>query len=134
MMKDTIQKDEIKKLKHYYFILGGALLIACLLTAPLSYWIGLWSFIPLVILFAIAIYCIAAIHKVEKTNDLKTFKEIMAFLDGKRLDEEEKRQSRARHKKTRIGQFLLSFLLSLAISVGIITLMELLLELLQFGN
>ena len=134
MMKDAIQKDDITKLKHYYFIWGVALLIACLLTVPLSDWIGPWSFIPLGLLFAIAIYCSAAIRKVEKANDLKTFKEIMAFLDGKRLNEEEKQQSRARQKKTRIVRFVLSVLLGLVVSSGIISLMESLQELLQLGN
>lgn len=134
MMKETIQKDDIKKLKHYYFIAGGALLIACLLTAPLLSWIGLWTFIPVGMLFAVAFCCCFAMRKVEKTNDLKTFKEIMAFMEGKRLDEEEKRQSRARHKKNRIGYFLLFFLLGLVTSVGIISLVKMLLDLLQLGK
>ena len=134
MMKETIQKDDIKKLKHYYFIAGGALLIACLLTAPLVSWIGQWTFIPVGMLFAVAFCCLAAMHKVEKNNDLKTFKEIMAFMDGKRLDEEEKQRSRARHEKNRIGQFLLSFLLGLVTSVGIISLVKMLLDLLQLGK
>lgn len=134
MMKETIQKNDIKKLKHYYFIAGGAVLIACLLTAPLQSWIGLWAFIPLGMLFAVAFCCCFAMHKVEKTNDLKTFKEIMAFMEGKRLDEEEKRQSRARHKKNHIGYFLLSLLLGLVTSVGIISLVKMLLDLLQLGK
>ena len=134
MMKETIQKDDIKKLKHYYWIAGSALLIACLLTVPLSDWIGPWSFIPLGLLFAIAIYCCFAMRKVEKTNDLKTFKEIMAFMDGKRLDEEEKQRSRARAKKTRIVSFATSLLLGLVTSVGIISLVKMLLDLLQLGK
>ena len=134
MMKETIQKDDIRKLKYYYFIAGGALLIACLLTAPLVSWIGQWTFIPVGMLFAVAFCCLAAMHKVEKNNDLKTFKEIMAFMDGKRLDEEEKQRSRARHEKNRIGHFLLSFLLGLVTSVGIISLVKMLLDLLQLGK
>ena len=134
MMKETIQKDDIKKLKHYYFVAGGALLIACLLVSPLVLWIGQWTFIPVGMLFAVAFCCLAAMDKVEKNNDLKTFKEIMAFMDGKRLDEEEKQRSRARAKKTRIVQFATSFLLGLVTSVGIISLVKMLLDLLQLGK
>ena len=59
MMKETIQKDDIKKLKHYYFIAGGAMLIACLLVSPLVLWIGQWTFIPVGMLFAVAFCCLA---------------------------------------------------------------------------
>ena len=134
MMKETIQKDDIKKLKHYYFIAGGAMLIACVVAATLISWIGQWTWIPVGMLFAVAFCCFFAMHKVEKTNDLKTFKEIMAFMEGKRLDEEEKRQSRARYKKNRIVHFLLAFLLGLVTSVGIGTLVKMLLDLLPLGK
>ena len=87
VMKDVIQKEEIEKMNRY----GKAytiMLIATVVSAvPLFMWLGVWAFIPWGIIWAISMYFAFKVEKVKKDNDVQTYKEIVAFSEGKRLDD-----------------------------------------------
>jgi transcriptional regulator with XRE-family HTH domain len=87
VMKDVIQKEEIEKMNRYgrnYTILLIATVVSA---APLFVWLGLWAFIPWGILWAFSMYFALKIEKIKKDNDVQTYKEIVAFYEGKRLDD-----------------------------------------------
>ena len=65
VMKEVIQKEEIEK-------------------------IGVWAFIPWGIIWAISMYFALKIEKVKKDNDVQSYKEIVAFSEGKLLDDIQK--------------------------------------------
>lgn len=91
-MKKEINRMEIKKLKQCAVILGILSLLAVILTAPFLKFMGFYGYIPLVIVFGVAVYFAFKVEKIKKENDISTYKEIIAFMDGKQLDEIEKQR------------------------------------------
>lgn len=67
-----------------------------LLTVPLAMWIDLYAFMPLSILFGIAMFFAIKAEKIKKENNVYTYKEIVAFSEGKRLDELEKQKEKGK--------------------------------------
>ena len=92
MMKDVINKDDVLKLNRYGNVSGWIMTLCVIATAPMFIFIGKWSLIPLGMLFAIAMYYAQKIEKIKKANDIQTYKEIVAFTEGKRLDEIQKQR------------------------------------------
>ena len=86
VMKDVIQKEEIEKMNRYGKIYTIMLIATVVSAVPLFMWLGLWAFIPWGILWAISMYFSLKVEKIKKDNDVQTFKEIVAFYEGKRLD------------------------------------------------
>lgn len=123
-MKEAIQNEEITKLKCYgtiYTILFIATLVSAV---PLVWWLGFWGFLPWGFIFAAAMYFALKIEKVKKENDIQTYKEIVAFSEGKRLDEIQKQREIGK----RPYQKFLLVLGSAGIALGVCTLIEFLMH------
>ena len=87
VMKDVIQKEEIEKMNRYGRTYTIMLIATAVSAIPLFMWLGVWGFIPWGIIWAISMYFAFKIEKVKKDNDVQTYKEIVAFYEGKRLDD-----------------------------------------------
>lgn len=92
IMKEKINEQEIKKLNYYGNIFGVHFAITILSAVPLFFWLEQRAFIPFGILFVITMYWALKVEKVKKDNDIQTYKEIVAFSEGKRLDEIQKQR------------------------------------------
>ena len=92
IMKEEIKKDEIAKMNRYGKIYTIMLIITAISAVPLFMWLGVWAFIPWGIIWAISMYFAFEIEKVKKDNDVQTYKEIVAFTEGKRLDDIQKQR------------------------------------------
>lgn len=92
IMKEKINEQKIKKLNYYGNIFGVHFAITILSAVPLFFWLEQLAFIPFGILFVITMYWALKVEKVKKDNDIQTYKEIVAFLEGKRLDEIQKQR------------------------------------------
>ena len=92
VMKDVIQKEEIEKMNRYGKIYTIMLIVTAVSAVPLFMWLGTWGFIPWGIIFAFAMYFALRIERVKKDNDIQTYKEIVAFSEGKRLDDIQKQR------------------------------------------
>ena len=92
IMKKEITKIEIKKLKKYGSIYGILLIMAVVSFVPLIALMDLYGLIPWIMLYAVAVYFAFKADKVKKDNRLSTYKEIVAFMDGKQLDELEQQR------------------------------------------
>lgn len=86
-MKEIINKQEIKKLNYYGAIYTVHLVLLILSAAPLFIWLEKYAFIPFGMFSAITIYWALKVEKVKKENNIQTYKEIIAFTEGKKLDE-----------------------------------------------
>lgn len=92
IMKQVIKKEDVIKM-NYYSTVYTVLLIATIVSAvPLFMWLRIWALIPWGIIYAIAMYFAFRIEKIKKDNDIQTYKEIIAFSEGKRLDEIQKQR------------------------------------------
>lgn len=92
IMKEEIEKSEIEKLNHYGNIFTLLLLVTMVSAIPLAIFLNYYGLIIFGILFAITMYFAFKVEKCKKDNDVQTFKEIVSFTEGKRLDEIEKNQ------------------------------------------
>ena len=96
VMKDVIQKEEIEKMNRYGKIYTIMLIVTAVSAIPLFMWLGVWAFIPWGIIWASSMYFAFKIEKIKKDNDVQTYKEIVAFSEGKLLDDI--------HKQREIGK------------------------------
>ena len=92
VMKDVIQKEEIEKMNRYGKTYAIMLIATAVSAVPLFMWLGLWAFIPWGIIWAISLYFAFKVEKVKKDNDVQTYKEIVAFSEGKLLDDIQKQR------------------------------------------
>ena len=92
VMKEAIKKEEVEKMKQYGTIYTILLIATVVVAVPLFMWIGTWAFIPWGIIFASAMYFAFKIERLKKDNDIQTYKEIVAFSEGKRLDDIQKQR------------------------------------------
>lgn len=92
MMKNVINKDDVLRLNRYGNISGLLMALCVISVAPMFIFIGKWSIVPLGIIFAVAMYYAHKIERIKKDNDIQTYKEIVAFTEGKKLDEIQKQR------------------------------------------
>lgn len=114
-MKEIINEQEVKKLNHYSTIYAVHLIVLLLSAVPLFMWLELYALIPLGIFFAITMLWALKVEKIKKENDIQTYKEIVAFTEGKKLDE--------LHKAVEVGkrpyQNVLKVIISAVVTVAI---------------
>ena len=92
IMKKEIKETEIKKLNKYAGIYAVFLILTVVSLVPFIAFMGWYGMIPWGMVYAIAVYFAFKADKVKKENHLSTYKEIVAFTEGKRLDEIEEQQ------------------------------------------
>ncbi|MDD6043768.1 MAG: helix-turn-helix transcriptional regulator [Eubacteriaceae bacterium] len=89
-MKEIINEQEVKKLNHYSSIYAVHFIVLILSAVPLFLWLERYALIPFGIIFAITMFWALKVEKIKKENDIQTYKEIVAFCEGKKLDEIQK--------------------------------------------
>ncbi|MBO5336983.1 MAG: helix-turn-helix transcriptional regulator [Lachnospiraceae bacterium] len=92
IMKEVIKEEEVTKFNRYGAVYTVLLFLTIVSAVPLAVWLGIWALIPWGIIYATAMYFAVKIEKVKKANDIQTYKEIVAFSEGKRLDEIQKQR------------------------------------------
>ena len=110
-MKEIISEQEIKKFNYYGSIYTVHLAVLIISAVPLFMWLGRYAYIPFGILFIITMYWALKVEKLKKKNDIQTYKEIVAFTEGKKLDE--------LHKAVEVGKRPYQNILKVIISAGV---------------
>ncbi len=91
-MKEQIDAEDIRRFKRdqrvYLIMLAGMVI----LPMPLVRYLKEWGIILWLAWAAVSIWWSLRIEKHKKTHDIHTYKEIIAFLEGRRLDELEKQR------------------------------------------
>ena len=91
-MKEEIKKEEVAKLNRYGNIFAVLFVLTMVSAVPLVHWLNWWGFLPWGLIFAVTMYFALKGEKVKKENDIQSYKEVVAFLEGKRLDEIQKQR------------------------------------------
>ena len=128
IMKKEIKEAEIIKMKRYGRTYALMLLATAVSAVPLIMWLGVWAFIPWGIIWAISMYFAFKIEKVKKDNDVQTYKEIVAFYEGKRLDDIHKQREIGKRSYQKILLVIGSAAVTLIVCVLIGFLMHILLN------
>lgn len=90
-MKEIINEQEVKKFNRYITILSVLFALAIASAVPLFMWLEVYAFIPFGVIWAVTLFFAFKVDKLKKANNIRTYKEIVAFSEGRKLDEIDKR-------------------------------------------
>ena len=127
-MKKEIKEAEIIKMKRYGRTYTLMLVATAVSAVPLFMWLGGWAFIPWGIIWAISLYFAFKVEKVKKDNDVQTYKEIVAFSEGKLLDDIQKQREIGKRSYQKILLVIGSAAVTFAVCVLISFLMHFFLD------
>ena len=91
-MKEQIKAEDIRRFKRDNRVFAVLLIGMVLLPMPLVRYLKGWGIVLWLLWSGGSFWWALRIEKYKKAHDIYTYKEILAFLDGKRLDELEKHQ------------------------------------------
>lgn len=112
-MKEIINKEEVSKFNHYSKIYTFILIIVIVSAVPLFIWLDYWGFIIWGIICVIAMYYALKIEKIKKENNVQTYKEILAFSEGKLLDEIQKQREIGKRPYQKVLIIIISIILAI---------------------
>lgn len=124
VMKDVIQKEEVDKMNHYGKIYTIMLIVTVVSVVPLFMWLGVWALIPWGLIWMVSLYFASKIEKIKKDNDVQTYKEIVAFSEGKLLDDIHKQQEIGKRSYQKMLLVIGSALITLCVCILIGLLMH----------
>ena len=112
-MKEIINKEEVSKFNHYSKIYTFILIIVIVSAVPQFIWLDYWGFIIWGIICVIAMYYALKIEKIKKENNVQTYKEILAFSEGKLLDEIQKQREIGKRPYQKVLIIIISVILAI---------------------
>ena len=119
-MKEEINRLEIQKMNRWGGILALLMLTLMLLPAPLLKLLDTAGFLLVMApLFLVGMAVALKVEKIKKDNDVHTYKEILAFSEGRRLDELDKAVEKGKRPYQALVAALSSALLALLAAGGI---------------
>ena len=90
MMKREIDEQELMRFKNDSAIFAGLLFVVVVFPIPLTTLLGWIGFGVYAVIVCAGMYYALRVEKYKKKYDVQTYKEIVAFTEGKTLDEIEK--------------------------------------------
>ncbi len=123
-MKEQINEADRKKFDRDSAIFTGLLIAAIVSAVPLAYflrWVGaaIW-----LVLAGVMFYFSLRVEKQKKAFDIHTYREIVAFSQGKRLDEIEKAREEGKRPYQQVLLTVASGLIALAVCAGMVLLLK----------
>ncbi len=123
-MKERINEADRKKFDRDSAIYTGLLIAAIVSAVPLAYflrWVGaaIW-----LVLAGVMFYFSLRVEKQKKSFDIHTYREIMAFSQGKRLDEIETARAEGKRPYQQVLLAVASGLIALAVCAGMALLLK----------
>ena len=91
-MREVVEKATIKKFNVISVVFLIELIVVAVSAYPLFSIKGNIGIVIWLCLFAITLYTASKIEKFKKSYDIQTYKEILAFIDGKQLTHDETQQ------------------------------------------
>ena len=113
VMKEQVKKEERKEFEKLSQVYAILFLILILTPIPLAHFFNYIGIIVWIVIFVAAMYVAILLEKKKKQFNIQTYKEIIAFTEGRGLDE----ITKAREEGKRVYQKIL-----LAFGPGVITL------------
>lgn len=98
IMKEKVEQTKIKSFQRDSNIFA-VLIIVCIVSAlPLFKWLGILGVVIWVALAVAMIYYAFRVEKVKKEENIYTYKEIVAFMNGEKLDGIEKAREEGKRR------------------------------------
>ncbi|HAB59818.1 MAG TPA: transcriptional regulator [Lachnospiraceae bacterium] len=127
IMKEEIKEAELQKFNRYGNIFTALLLITIISCVPLAMFLNYYGLLITGILFIVTMFFANKVEKCKKEYDVQTYKEIVAFTEGKRLDEIEKHQEYGKRPYQSFVLMLGSALITLIVCIAMYLVLSLIL-------
>lgn len=95
-MKEQIKQEDIKTFNRDGTIFAILLLLTVAAAVPMVLYLGTPGTILWVALWLVGLYFANRVEKQKKLHDVQTYREIVAFSEGRQLDELEKAEERGK--------------------------------------
>ena len=132
-MKEKINDDEIRAFNRLSNVFALMMVLSLLAWAPLACFLHWWGMVLAVILFAFTFFLALRLEKEKKKYDIESYKEIVAFLEGRRLDEISKAQEVAKRPYQKVLLTLGSAALAAVLTGGLLWLFTLVQSIMNTG-
>ena len=90
-MKQEVNAADVKAINRDAIIFSILLAATIILPVPLLKWFDLYGLIPELLIWGAAMYFAHRLERIKKANNVQSYREILAFSEGKRLDEIEQK-------------------------------------------
>lgn len=90
-MKQEVNAADVKAMNRDAIIYTVLLAATIILPVPLIKWFGLYGLIPELLLWGAAMYFALRLERIKKANNVQSYREILAFSEGRKLDEIEQK-------------------------------------------
>lgn len=90
-MKQEVNAADVRAMNRDAIIFSILLAATIILPAPLLKWFGLYGLIPELLIWGAAMYFALRLERIKKANNVQSYKEILAFSEGRKLDEIEQK-------------------------------------------
>ena len=106
IMKEKIDQGTIHTFKKTSNIYGILLIICIVSFVPLYKWLSWWGLAIWLPLFALAMFFCIRVEKMKKEQDIHSYKEIVAFVNGEKLDDINKAREEGKRNYQKVIAFL----------------------------
>ena len=90
-MKQEVNAADVRAMNRDGIIYTILLAATIILPVPLIKWFGLYGLIPELLLWGSAMYFALRLERIKKANNVQSYREILAFSEGRKLDEIEQK-------------------------------------------
>ena len=119
-LREIVEKETIKKFNMMSCVYLAELIIVTISAYPLARIDGYIGIIIWLCLFAVALYTASKIERFKKNYDIQSYKEILAFMDGKQLTYDETQQELGKRNYQKIIFAFLAGVIALVICIIVI--------------
>ena len=119
-MKELVNEYDLREYKRCTWIFAGhffAMVILCpLLVLLINSW---YKWIPFGLLVSVTLFWSFKIERLNKCHDIQTYREISAFMDGKKLDQLQKAAERGKRPYQRFASALVGAVVGFFITAAL---------------
>ena len=115
IMKKAITEQDIAIFRRDSYVLAGFFILLVLLPFPLAKLAGWWGMVIYLLIFTAGMLVALKVERQKKKFNIQTYKEIVAFYEGKDLDEIELAREEGKRPYQKVLMAVIGALLSLAI-------------------
>ncbi len=123
-MKEKIKEEDIRAFAKSGDVLAVLMLIMVVTPVPLAWFLGWVGVAIWGVWAAVTVWYALKVEKQMKVHDIQTYKEVVAFSEGRRLDEMEQREELAKRPYQKAALSLLAALVALALAAGMILVLK----------
>lgn len=124
VMKQEVDREKIERFNSESAVFTVLLIVSVIAFIPLVVWLKGWGIALWAILFAVVMVYAFRIEKLKKENNIQTYQEILAFSEGKTLDELESAKEQAKRPYQMVLKFLAGAAVGALLAAGAILLLH----------